>query len=81
MALYRDETFGPVVAIYSVDGDDAAVTALANDTEYGLNAKRVEPRRRSRPRGRGPHRRRDGQHQRGLRRPPTVRRGPRRWAA
>ncbi|MDT3438784.1 succinic semialdehyde dehydrogenase [Pseudofrankia sp. BMG5.37] len=37
MALYRDETFGPVVAIYPVDGDDAAVAA-ANDTEYGLNA-------------------------------------------
>jgi succinate-semialdehyde dehydrogenase/glutarate-semialdehyde dehydrogenase len=37
MTLYRDETFGPVVAIYPVDGDDAAVAA-ANDTEYGLNA-------------------------------------------
>jgi succinate-semialdehyde dehydrogenase/glutarate-semialdehyde dehydrogenase len=37
MALYREETFGPVVAVYPVDGDDAAVAA-ANDTEYGLNA-------------------------------------------
>ncbi|ONH29744.1 succinic semialdehyde dehydrogenase [Pseudofrankia asymbiotica] len=37
MSLYRDETFGPVVAIYPVDGDEAAVAA-ANDTEYGLNA-------------------------------------------
>ncbi|WP_007513622.1 succinic semialdehyde dehydrogenase [Pseudofrankia saprophytica] len=37
MALHRDETFGPVVALYPVDGDDAAIAA-ANDTEYGLNA-------------------------------------------
>jgi succinate-semialdehyde dehydrogenase/glutarate-semialdehyde dehydrogenase len=37
MALYRNETFGPVVAVYPVDGDDAAVAA-ANDSEYGLNA-------------------------------------------
>jgi len=37
MALYRDETFGPVVAVYPVDGDDAAIAA-ANDSEYGLNA-------------------------------------------
>lgn len=36
--LCRDEeTFGPVVSIYRVSDDDAAV-ALANDTEYGLNA-------------------------------------------
>ena len=37
MALYRDETFGPVVAVYPVASDDEAV-ARANDTEYGLNA-------------------------------------------
>lgn len=30
------ETFGPVVAVYRVSGDDAAI-ALANDTDYGLN--------------------------------------------
>ncbi len=36
--LCRDEeTFGPVVSIYRVSDDDAAI-ALANDTEYGLNA-------------------------------------------
>jgi succinate-semialdehyde dehydrogenase/glutarate-semialdehyde dehydrogenase len=31
------ETFGPVAALYRVASDDEAV-ALANDTEYGLNA-------------------------------------------
>lgn len=37
MAVCREETFGPVVSIYRVDSDDAAVR-LANDTPYGLNA-------------------------------------------
>ena len=37
MDLYRDETFGPVVAVYPVASDDEAV-AQVNDTEYGLNA-------------------------------------------
>ena len=37
MDLYREETFGPVVAVYPVAGDDEAV-AQVNDTEYGLNA-------------------------------------------
>lgn len=31
------ETFGPVVAVYRVSGDEEAV-AVANDTDYGLNA-------------------------------------------
>ncbi len=33
----REETFGPVVALYRVGSDEEAVTA-ANDTRYGLNA-------------------------------------------
>jgi succinate-semialdehyde dehydrogenase/glutarate-semialdehyde dehydrogenase len=37
MDLYRDETFGPVVAVYPVATDDEAV-AQVNDSEYGLNA-------------------------------------------
>lgn len=37
MDLYRDETFGPVVALYPFDTDDEAVE-LANDSVFGLNA-------------------------------------------
>jgi len=37
MNLYREETFGPVVAIYRFDDVEDAITA-ANDSEYGLNA-------------------------------------------
>ena len=37
MTCRDEETFGPVVSIFRVDGDDEAVR-LANDTEYGLNA-------------------------------------------
>ncbi len=35
--LYRQETFGPVVAVYRVASDDDAITAM-NDSEFGLNA-------------------------------------------
>ena len=37
MDLHREETFGPVVAVYPYATIDDAVDA-ANDTEYGLNA-------------------------------------------
>ena len=37
MKLYREETFGPVVAIYRFDDVEDADPA-ANDSEYGLNA-------------------------------------------
>ncbi|UVJ40116.1 succinic semialdehyde dehydrogenase [Arthrobacter sp. CJ23] len=37
MLLARSETFGPVVAVYRVRDDEEAI-ALANDTDFGLNA-------------------------------------------
>jgi acyl-CoA reductase-like NAD-dependent aldehyde dehydrogenase len=37
MTLMREESFGPVIGIQRVDGDDEAVT-LMNDTRYGLTA-------------------------------------------
>jgi aldehyde dehydrogenase (NAD+)/succinate-semialdehyde dehydrogenase/glutarate-semialdehyde dehydrogenase len=37
MAVYAEETFGPVVAVYPVVDDEDAV-ARANDTDYGLSA-------------------------------------------
>ena len=37
MLLAREETFGPVVAVYRAVDDDEAV-ALANDSDFGLNA-------------------------------------------
>jgi len=37
MRLYREESFGPVVAVIRVSGVDEAVR-VANDTEYGLAA-------------------------------------------
>src|SRR4051794_9169714 len=37
MRIYAEESFGPVVTIVAVDGEDDAVR-VANDTEYGLAA-------------------------------------------
>jgi acyl-CoA reductase-like NAD-dependent aldehyde dehydrogenase len=37
MRIYGEESFGPVVTMIAVDGDDEAVR-VANDTEYGLSA-------------------------------------------
>ena len=37
MALYAEESFGPVVTVVRVNGVDEAVR-VANDTEYGLSA-------------------------------------------
>ncbi len=37
MAIYREETFGPVAAVVAFEDEDE-VLALANDTDYGLAA-------------------------------------------
>ena len=37
MALWGEETFGPVASIYAVDGDEDAI-ARTNDSAYGLTA-------------------------------------------
>lgn len=36
MKMYRDETFGPVVALTPFDGTEETAVKLANDTHYGL---------------------------------------------
>ena len=69
MVHATQETFGPVVSIYTYDTVDEAV-ALANDTDYGLNAsiwgtdlkraeavgRRIEVRRHQHQRRRSPAR-------------------------
>jgi len=37
MSVMRDETFGPVIPVQKVTGDDEAV-ALMNDSQFGLTA-------------------------------------------
>jgi aldehyde dehydrogenase (NAD+) len=37
MAIWRDEVFGPVIAVRAVDGYDEAIAAV-NDSAYGLSA-------------------------------------------
>jgi acyl-CoA reductase-like NAD-dependent aldehyde dehydrogenase/ABC-type branched-subunit amino acid transport system ATPase component len=37
MRIYGEESFGPVVSVVRVDGDEEAIR-IANDTEYGLSA-------------------------------------------
>ena len=37
MAVMRDESFGPIIGIQRVTGDDQAIR-LMNDTSYGLTA-------------------------------------------
>jgi succinate-semialdehyde dehydrogenase / glutarate-semialdehyde dehydrogenase len=44
MKLAREEVFGPLIAVIGYDSIDQAVE-LANDTEYGLNASVVGPRK------------------------------------
>ena len=36
--MYREETFGPVVALTRFDGTEKAAIGCANDTDYGLAA-------------------------------------------
>ena len=67
MALCRDETFGPVVAVTPVRDTDEAV-ARANDSDVRAQRLGLDPGRRPRPARRGAHPHRDGEHQRDVRR-------------
>ena len=67
MTLFRDETFGPVVAISRFSSEDEVV-ARANDSDYGLNFSRLDARHAARPRDRHAPAGRHGQRQRGLHR-------------
>ena len=76
MRIYHEESFGPVKPVVRVSGDEEAIR-VANDTEYGLLLRRLQPRRPARPRcrqtdriGHLPHQRAD----RARRRPDAVRR-------
>ena len=48
MELMREESFGPIIGIQKVRGDEEAV-ALMNDTRYGLTAGVYTPRRARAP--------------------------------
>ena len=37
MDIYREESFGPSVSLFSIESEEEAI-AIANDTEYGLSA-------------------------------------------
>ena len=67
MALCRDETFGPVAAVYRCDSLDEMVRR-ANDTDVRPERQRVDARRPPGPRGGGAAAGRHRQHKRGLRR-------------
>ena len=75
MAVYAEETFGPVVAVYPVVDDEDAITR-ANDTGYGLSASIWSADLDERPGDRGADPRRVGQHQRRVRRRDRVRGRP-----
>ena len=69
MAVFADETFGPVVSLYRVDSEEEAIDK-ANDSPYGLNFSvwTSDFRSEARPAGRCPSAGGHRQHQRGLRR-------------
>ena len=63
MRIMREEIFGPVIPVITVDSEDEAI-ALANDSEFGLGRLGLDRRPRARRAHRAPARERDGLGQR-----------------
>ena len=71
MTIAQEEIFGPVLSIIPYDGEDEAVE-IANDSAYGLSGSVWSAAPPAHDRGRTPHPRGSGRHQRSALQPLAV---------